>query len=75
MTGPEEMQGRLTELEATVRGLTHELVEANERIRALEDQLDEFSPDPANKHMPTEDDKAVSDGGLEDDLEDDIIVA
>ena len=31
-----DMQTRLGELEATVRGLTQELVEANERIRQLE---------------------------------------
>jgi len=31
---------RLAELEATVRGLTQELVEANERIRILEDAVD-----------------------------------
>lgn len=35
------MNTRLNELEATVRGLTQELVEANERIRHLEAALDE----------------------------------
>jgi hypothetical protein len=32
---------RLAELEATVRGLTQELVEANERIRTLEAALED----------------------------------
>ena len=36
-----DVGARLAELEATVRGLTQELVEANERIRILEDALEE----------------------------------
>lgn len=36
----EDLEQRVKELEATVRGLTEELVEANERIRQLEDEHD-----------------------------------
>lgn len=36
-----DVTARLTELEATVRGLTQELVSANERIRTLEAALDD----------------------------------
>jgi len=36
----DDLRGRVDELEATIRGLTQELVEANERIRQLEDELD-----------------------------------
>jgi len=35
-----ELEGRVEELEATVRGLTEELVDASERIRMLEEELD-----------------------------------
>lgn len=38
-----DVTARLTELEATVRGLTQELVSANERIRQLEAALEEPS--------------------------------
>ncbi|WP_020222889.1 DUF7518 family protein, partial [Halarchaeum acidiphilum] len=34
------LENRVKELEATVRGLTEELVDANERIRELEDYHD-----------------------------------
>lgn len=36
-----DVGARLSELEATVNGLTQELVEANERIRTLEAELEE----------------------------------
>ncbi|MFC7200356.1 DUF7518 family protein [Halospeciosus flavus] len=36
----EDLEQRVKELEATVRGLTEELVEANERIRQLEGEHD-----------------------------------
>jgi uncharacterized coiled-coil protein SlyX len=35
-----ELEDRVAELEATVRGLTEELVDASERIRTLEAELD-----------------------------------
>ena len=35
-----ELEDRVAELEATVRGLTEELVDASERIRTLEGELD-----------------------------------
>jgi len=36
----EELCQRVDELESTIRGLTQELVEANERIRQLEEELE-----------------------------------
>ncbi|SEW06009.1 DUF7518 family protein [Halobacterium jilantaiense] len=36
----DELEDRVAELEATVRGLTEELVDASERIRTLEGELD-----------------------------------
>ncbi|WP_353635218.1 hypothetical protein ABSL23_07380 [Halobacterium sp. NMX12-1] len=39
-TDIEELEQRVEELEATVRGLTEELVDASERIRTLEAELD-----------------------------------
>jgi chromosome segregation ATPase len=40
-TSREELRQRVDELESTVRGLTQELVEANERIRQLEEEHEE----------------------------------
>lgn len=77
------MAARLTELEATVRGLTQELVSAEERIRQLEAALEdaaEASAAPATKATPdgeeTEPDTRPADATDEaaGDL-DDIIVA
>ncbi|MGB9963852.1 hypothetical protein [Halobacterium sp. CBA1126] len=39
-TDVDELEQRVEELEATVRGLTEELVDASERIRTLEAELD-----------------------------------
>ncbi|WP_331236165.1 DUF7518 family protein [Natronorarus salvus] len=36
----EDLESRVSALEATIRGLTEELVEANERIRVLESHVD-----------------------------------
>lgn len=36
----EELEATVSELESTVRGLTEELVETKERVRALEDELE-----------------------------------
>jgi hypothetical protein len=43
----EELESKVAELEATVRGLTEELVDATERIRNLEDST---GVDPAGGH-------------------------
>lgn len=75
----EDVVQRLDELEATVRGLTLELVEANERIRELETQVTERQETSANKPMPSEDKGTVSDDSdgdeVDEEWEDDIIVA
>lgn len=55
----EELESKVSELEATVRGLTEELVEANERLRQLEAAVDvdvvgvESSSDDANDDTQT----------------------
>ena len=36
----EQLEATVSELESTVRGLTEELVETKERLRALENELD-----------------------------------
>ncbi len=82
----DDLHGRLNELEATVRGLTQELVEANERIRQLEDELDtEAEPeyieaddggeDADSDTAKTDDEPALESETDEATEEDDIIVA
>lgn len=82
----DDLHGRLNELEATVRGLTQELVEANERIRQLEDELDtEAEPeyieaddggeDADSDTTKTDDEPALESETDEATEEDDIIVA
>ena len=46
--GAAELRSTVDELEATVRGLTEELVEANERIRALEAHVEGESSEPTD---------------------------
>lgn len=36
----EQLEATVSELESTIEGLTEELVETKERVRALEDELD-----------------------------------
>ncbi|NHN47522.1 hypothetical protein G9464_07925 [Halostella sp. JP-L12] len=43
----EELEATVAELESTVEGLTEELVEAKERIRVLESELDAETPSRA----------------------------
>ena len=82
----EELERRVDELEATVRGLTEELVEAHGRIADLEDRLEAGDPDedPPTKRMTAEEtddtERAAqadetSDGTDEEADLDDIIVA
>jgi hypothetical protein len=72
----DDLRRRVAELEATVRGLTQELVEANERINQLEDQAEEESTtaatpaDPSEPEAPDQDTEDTEDSEL-----DDIIVA
>jgi len=76
---PAELAQRIDELEATVRGLTQELVEANERIRVLEEQME--AAESADRPISTEDgetnEEKTTDGEEEEaeETEDDIIVA
>jgi predicted nucleic acid-binding Zn-ribbon protein len=51
----EELEGRIRELEATVESLTSELVDATERIRELEAELDldgETTSDDSTEQTP-----------------------
>jgi predicted nucleic acid-binding Zn-ribbon protein len=71
----EELESRVEVLEATVRGLTEELVEANERIRALESELeDEADVEPeeigVESHTPEQEEPKEEVAST-----DDIIVA
>lgn len=78
----EELESRVQELEASVEGLTDELVECKVRLRELEAAVDEdlgFSPtidspaktDPAEATKP----EAPEDGDKAEDPEAEIIVA
>ncbi len=81
----EELESRVKELEASVEGLTDELVECKVRIRELEDALDEdleFAPTDASVDVQTQtqfetesdaDADSAEPGELSE--EDDIIVA
>ncbi len=68
-----ELESRVEELEATVRGLTEELVEANERLRALEDHHEEET-NVEGQEVGVETDRSEEEQ-REDDATDDIIVA
>ena len=72
----ENLRRRVDQLEATVNGLTQELVEANERLRQLE--ADESGDSEADKPMPPTDEEsneATETATEEQEPEDDIIVA
>ncbi|MDL5361724.1 hypothetical protein [Halalkalicoccus sp. NIPERK01] len=69
----EDLESRVQELEATVRGLTEELVEANERIRVLESQHEEETT-VEGREIGVETDRSEEDEP-KDDAADDIIVA
>jgi len=83
----EELESRVKELEASVEGLTDELVECKVRIRELEDALDEdleFAPTEMGVDAQTQtqtqfeaesDANADSAEASESSEEDDIIVA
>jgi len=54
----EELESRVKELEASVEGLTDELVECKVRLREIEDAVDEdlgFVPEPSTDEEPAED--------------------
>jgi uncharacterized coiled-coil protein SlyX len=76
----EELEGRIAELEATVEGLTEELVDRTERINELERQLgvagstdrgtgltDSVDPTPAETESdPAPESEATKDADVED---------
>ncbi|WP_423745989.1 hypothetical protein V5735_08585 (plasmid) [Haladaptatus sp. SPP-AMP-3] len=74
------LESRMEELEATIRGLTEELVDANQRIRELEQAQETADADA--KSDSAQDEEAKSDESKDDTEEeessgpgDDIIVA
>ncbi|WP_135819731.1 DUF7518 family protein [Halostella litorea] len=71
MTGNrvEELEATVAELESTVEGLTEELVEAKERIRVLESELDAETPSRAATPRTTDD------GAAEEATPDDVAEA
>lgn len=72
----EDLRRRVNELEATVQGLTQELVEANERIRTLEGRAEESEAD-RSMAKKGEESKEGTDRATEEQEgeENDIIVA
>lgn len=52
--GVAELRSTVEELEATVRGLTEELVEANERLRALEAHVEDGAAAAGGSQAPDE---------------------
>ena len=78
-----ELEGKVDELQSTVRGLTEELVEANQRIRDLEDALeDQETDDTPEIDGDAEESKSGESQGTDTEagesetrIEDDIIVA
>ena len=66
-----ELESTVAQLSATVDGLRGELVDANERIRSLEEELDRLADEEAEPSP-----EPRSDGGEEQSAQlDDIIVA
>lgn len=65
----QELERRVDELEATVHGLTEELVDLSERIRHLEDDTDvDTQPDHTASLPDTDDTDDVADDIDEDEL-------
>ena len=56
----EELEATVAELESTVDGLTDELIEAKERIRVLEAELDAETPTRVPDRRAGEDDDEVT---------------
>ncbi|WP_188980581.1 DUF7518 family protein [Halocalculus aciditolerans] len=70
----EELEKRVSEMEATIRGLTEELVDANTRIRKLEEREGMHEPMDRVEHQqvspdgqPAADEEAPAGGWGEDD--------
>jgi uncharacterized coiled-coil protein SlyX len=61
----DELEERVAELEATVRGLTEELVDASERIRTLEAELDR-TPSTAELREAREEEPVDPDEGADE---------
>ena len=82
-----ELEGTVDELKSTVRGLTEELVEANQRIRDLESAVEEQATDEgareaAKSQASVEEAKSAESQGSDTEtgeserkIDDDIIVA
>lgn len=72
---PEDLCRRVRELEATVRGLTNELVDTIERLRELETRLAETRPNGSHPQEPNSPSPTEDHDDDETGTEDDIIVA
>lgn len=76
----EDLRERVQELEASVAGLTDELIECKQRLRDLEDatevDLTEVSSDDTEELLPEADTDNSEETDIEDEQDsDDIIVA
>lgn len=73
----EQLEQTVSELQSTVEGLTEELVDTKERLRAIEHELDVTAADfvegeatlPPKEADPTEIERAVGDDAAEADKE------
>lgn len=67
----EELETRVKELEASVTGLTDELLECKERLRTLEDEVDPemgiIEGRPTTKEEKEQEEAAKADGGADND--------
>jgi len=69
------LESRMEELEATIRGLTEELVEANQRIRELEQAQEANEESSQAEEAKSDESKDETDEEESSGLGDDIIVA
>ena len=70
-----ELESAVAHLQATIDGLQESLVDSNERIRALERELEEKDQEPPAKESDVADEPAEPAANAEQDAIGDIIVA
>ncbi|RQG92745.1 hypothetical protein EA462_00490 [Natrarchaeobius halalkaliphilus] len=71
----EQLESTVAELESTVDGLTSELIEAKERIRVLEAELDEETPTRVPDRRNGESESADKSDGTSEAAPDDVAEA
>ncbi|MEY7851425.1 hypothetical protein AB7C87_19750 [Natrarchaeobius sp. A-rgal3] len=71
----EQLESTVTELESTVDGLTNELIEAKERIRVLEAELDTETPTRVPDRRSGGSEESTEDGVTAEAEPDDVAAA